>query len=225
MFDVSAITSYINTILSFIVDNIAIIIGVLIVIFSIRSSRRKKRRAEAESRGEVPSKKSFMERMAEMEAELNQENAEDDEERDEAVPPHPYRTVEERARDIPTLKKQPPKRKESPWDSQEPAPEGPGNDRVKPSISESSDAPWAEVASVSAYYGENSMTQSKIPMPESIDIRIAAPPMTVIQLDDDEGEKCGFSLKGKLNRRELADAVVMAEILDKPKALRRAGHR
>lgn len=218
MFDVSAITSYINIILSFIFDNIAIIIAVLIVLFSIRSSRRKKRRAEAESRGEVPEKKSFLERMAEMEAELNQENADDAE---ETVPPHPYRSAEERGRDIPTWQKQPPKRKVSPWDSPEPAPEGPGNDRVKPSIPESSNASWKEVASVSAYYGENSATQSKIPMPESIDIRVEAPPLAVIQLDDDEGEIYGFSLKGKLNRREMADAVVMAEILAKPKALRR----
>jgi hypothetical protein len=220
MFDVSAITSYIDIIVSFITENTGVFIGILIVIFGIRSSIRKKRRAEAESRGEVPKKKSFLERMAEMEAALDNEGEADDAEGEAA--PYPNRNGDVRRGNDSPWQNQQSKPKDSPWASSEPAPEGPGNNRVKPSIPPV-ESPGKQVASVSAYYGENSATQSKMPIPESIDIRIEAPPLAVIQLDDEEEQNCSFSIKGKLGREKLTDAIVMAEVLAKPKALRRTG--
>lgn len=221
MFDASAITSYINIILSFIFDNIGFVIGILIVLFSIRSSLRKKRRAEAENDGETQRKKSLREIMAEIESELNKDE-EDNAPAEEGPAARPYDEPEPKV--SPWQQREKPKRKDTPWTSMEPAPEGPGEERVKPSVFDTAAAPQQPSVTFSTFVGENSASQHQEPLPEIIDIRIAAPPMEV-QEDADECATNGYFRKKKIGPGEMIDAVVMAEILAKPKALRKAGER
>ncbi len=215
MFDVSVITSYIDIILSYIFDHIGIAVGILIVLLSIRSSRKKKRRAQAENNGETPKAKSLREIMAEMETELNKADDNDEvdvdieEEAKEAEPTaRPY--GEQGSMDSPWQQRETTsKRTDTPWASQAPAPEGPGAERLKP--------PALPGIAASAPFGEN-------PLPKGIHMPIEAPPMEV-QRDAEECGGNGYFRKKKFNRGELIDAVVMAEILAKPKSLRKAGQR
>ena len=215
MFDVSVITSYIDIILSYIFDHIGVVAGILIVLMGIRSSQKKKRRAQAENNGETPKAKSLREIMAEMETELNKSDDNDEvdvdiEEEAEEVEPASRPYGERGSMDSPWQQKETvSKRTDAPWARQEPAPEGPGAERVKP--------PVLSGIAVSAPFGEN-------PLPKGIHMPIEAPPMEV-QRDAEECGCNGYFRKKKFNRGELVDAVVMAEILAKPKGLRKAGQR
>ncbi|HMM05396.1 MAG TPA: hypothetical protein PKD52_01815 [Clostridiales bacterium] len=234
MVDVSIITSYIDLILSFIFDHIGAIVAILIVFMGIRSSQRKKRRAQEESDGETPRKKSLREIMAEMEAELNKSADDQDletemeieeDEETEGPPVRPY--GEGGSLDSPWQQQETAsKRQDTPWSMQESAPEGPVREPEKPLVFPSATLPKQAAATVfaSASFGEHAALQGSLPLTRSADMRTEAPPMEVQGDSEESGGNCYFRKK-KLNPEAMVDAVVMAEILAKPKALRRAGQR
>ncbi len=233
MVDVSIITSYIDIILSFIFDHIGIIAGLFIVFMGIRSSQKKKRRAQAENNGETPRPKSLREIMAEMETELNKtdddeiEIEEDIEKEAEPVAEEPVSRPygEEGSLDFPRQQREmASKRKDTPWSMQEPTPEGGGKERVTPPVFPSATAPKQPAVTVFASFGENAAAQSSLPLTKSVVMRTEAPPLEVHKDPEEAGGNCRFRKK-KLNREDMIDAVVMAEILAKPKALRRTGQR
>lgn len=228
MVDVSIITSYIDIILAFVFDHIGAIAAIFIVFLGIRSSQKRKRRAQEESDGETPRKKTLRDIMAEMEAELNK-TADDYEAEPEAEaepegegpPIRPY--GEQSIPDSPWQQWETTvKRQDAPWSLDEPEPEGPGKNLQKPLIFPAAAAqePAADFAAPS--FMEAAPAQSDI-LTGTVDLRTEALPMEVEGVGDEAGD-CRFRKKN-LDPETMVDAVVMAEILAKPRALRRAGQR
>lgn len=212
----------INQLISFIVDNIAVITGVLVVLFSMVSSMKKKRRAaEAETENdEAPRKKSFRDLMAEMEAELDKENGEGKETQ------HPYKPQQAEAAD-PRRERPAMKREESPWERQ-PAPEL--TRRQTPSVSRQKESPWNRQPAPAVKPKEALREQSSdegVSLEYANFVAATAPPAKDVLQDVTPGmaAQTETATGGNIvfpvgNLSDLAKAVVMSEIIGKPKALR-----
>lgn len=227
-------------IIDFLFDHLAAVIAVLVVLSSIVGSINKKKRAaqeEAETEREAgsPRRKSFREMMAEMEAELNKEEGEGE------TPEHPYAPSEAHqqkpqgtpspAKESPWAAATPdaPKPRVSPWNSSEegtsyegtsPSPEGLSSEQQAPPLEgiPSFEGVGNEGAVSGGIYGENS-TANGIYLP-SEGGELTAAPTAVATAAVTAAPGNGFANLNQLDLSDLAKAVVMAEIIGKPKALR-----
>ena len=227
-------------IIDFLFDHMAAVVAVLVVLSSIVGSINKKKRAaqaEAETEREAgaPRRKSFREMMAEMEAELNKEEGEGE------APAHPYAPSEAHQQRPPVTPSSPkespwaaakpvaPKPKDSPWNSSEEggsyegtslSPEGLSSEQQAPPLegTPSFEGMGNEGAVPGGFYGENSAANGIYLPSEGKDLTASPAAAATAAVTAAPGN--GFTNLNQLGLSDLAKAVVMAEIIGKPKALR-----